>query len=110
MTRRIVESPKDAKGSYLPPEGAPRSETPSDPLPKDINLDDLISKHLLILYRETRSLMVESASGKLSKDSAISMRDNMRLLFELKKKERELLDNLTDEDIVKLLNDQLKKP
>lgn len=68
----------------------------------DISLDDLLEKHLLVLYRETKSLLTESVHGKLSKDSSNCMRDNIKLLMDLKKKEKEILDNLSEEDLARL--------
>jgi|SRR5579859_6734086 len=103
--RKIIQNAlKDENGQYLP---LPISKPPKkhrDPKASDISLDDLMDKHLLLLYRETRMLLEESSGGKLSKDSANSMRENMKLIVELKKKEKELLDNLSNEELEELKN------
>lgn len=79
------------------------SAPPQDPLVKDISLDDLLGKHLLLLYRETRSLLQESARGeKLSRESAQCLRDNLKLLLELKENEKKLLEDLSDEELEKM--------
>jgi len=67
-----------------------------------------MDSHLLLLFRETRALLIESAKGeKLSKDSSQAMRENMKLIMELKKKEKELLETLTDDEIAKMIEAKL---
>lgn len=81
------------------------SSKPTDPPISGISLDDLLGKHLLLLYRETRSLMMESANGeKLSKESAQCLRDNLKLLLELKMREKDILEDLSDEELEKAAN------
>lgn len=70
-----------------------------DPAIADISIDDLLGKSLLILYRETRHLLGSSKEKKLSKDDAACVRDNIKLLQELKKREQEVLDELSDEEL-----------
>lgn len=85
-------------------EATPALKRYKDPKAADISLKDLIDKHLLLMYRETKALLTESSTGaKLSKDSALCVRDNLKLLMELKKKEKDVLDALSDEDLQKLI-------
>lgn len=117
MNKKIVTggqvSVKDSSGAYLPSHSSPppkktRIRRPKEPLPSDINLTDLIDKNLLILFRETQKLMRESGTLELlPKDSAHSVRENLKLLVELRKKEKEILDTMTDEDIEKLIDSKL---
>lgn len=104
---------QDESGAFLPPHMIPKETAkrgPKDPPKADINLDNLLDSYMLILFRETRSLLVAtSKGGKLTKDDAQSMRDNMKLVMELKKKERELLDSLTDTDIQRLIEEKLNE-
>lgn len=79
---------------FLPKQVAVEEETYSG-----VNLGDLLEKHLNVFYRETRSLLERSSHGKLDKDSAHSMRENIKLLLDLKKKEKELLDELTIDEL-----------
>lgn len=88
--------------------GAPPAEPPKKrrirvPKANEISLTDLVNKHLLLLYRETRHLLVESTTGKLSKDSSTAMRENIRLLMEMKKKEKDLLDTLSNDELDALI-------
>jgi len=100
---------KDENGAYVRSQSASSSAPPpppQDPIPSEINLSELLDKHLLVLYRETRSLLQETAHGDpLTKDRAHSMRENIKLLMDLIKKEKELLSSLPKEELDKLLND-----
>lgn len=96
-----------------PPSQTPETAPASPPLLEhkfhDINLDSLLNRHLQLLYLETRQLEAEARAGKLPKDSAYAMRENLKLIMELKKKEKELLDNLTDDDITKMIEEKLSE-
>lgn len=113
MSRKIIDgkiiSQKDDNGAYLPSGLVPptKAKRIREPSPSGINLSSLMDKHLLLLYRETKHLLTESASGgKLSKDSSYAMRENLKLIMDLKKKEKELLDNLSNEDLAKLIKEK----
>ncbi len=100
---------KDENGAFLPSHLIPQPKKRRIRAPKaaDINLSNLMDKHLLLLYRETKALMIESAKGnKLSKDSALAMRENLKLIMDLKKKEKDMLDNLSDEELSKLIEEK----
>lgn len=67
----------------------------------DPDLDNLLSKCLTILDREVRHLMLLSLD-KLSKDNAHSLREHTKLIMDLKKREKELLEDMPDEDLERL--------
>lgn len=108
--RRVPGWLKDEHGAYVkvPAESKPAESvtlpTPyNEPLRHDIDLDDLISRCRLVLWREVHNLQIASAGGaKLTKDQAIELRENMKLLVELKKKEKDYLDSLPDEELAAL--------
>lgn len=104
--RRIpVFGVKNADGSYAK---VPPAETPGAPPtvkeePKaDADLDNLLSKCLIILDREVRHLMMLSME-KLNKDNAHSLREHTKLIMDLKKREKELLDDLPEGELEKLV-------
>lgn len=102
MSKTAGQGVKDDNGCYVRsrPEAPPK-----DPIPSEINLSDLLDKHLLVLYRETRTLLQDTSGGEpLSKDRAHSMRENIKLLMDLIKKEKELLSSIPKEELDKLLN------
>lgn len=76
----------------------------------EISVQRLIDDGLLILYRETRHLLTASARGKLDAPSARDLRDNLKLLFELKDREGESLKGLTDEEMKALAEAAINGP
>lgn len=110
-TRKVVGGTKDAHGIYTPTpkavEAPPTLATshPSDPKVSDISLDDLIGKHLLIIYRDTRQLLIESVTGKLSKESSQCLRDNLKLLLELKDREKDIFEDIPEEELRKIISE-----
>lgn len=101
MTR--IYPPKDASGAYvketIKPDKLDVADIPS-PLRSDLELSSMLDGSLQILFRELYFLRLSSASGKLTKDDAIALRDYIKLLKDLKERERKLLDDLTDEELV----------
>jgi len=73
------------------------------PLISEISIQRLIDDSLSVLYREVKNLLILSAKGKLDAPSARDLRDNLKLLFELKDREGESLKGLTDEQINEML-------
>lgn len=69
-----------------------------DPV-SDISVARLIDDGLLALYREMRNLLILSSHGKLDAASSRDLRDTIKLLFELKERENESLQGLTDEEL-----------
>lgn len=74
---------------------------------QEISIEHLIDNGLAILYREIKNLMVLSASGKLEPEDARDLREHLKVLFELKARENDLLKGLSDEQIKQLV-DQVK--
>lgn len=70
-------------------------------LPSDISIQRLIDDSLLVLSREIKNLKALSINGKLEPNDARDLRDHLKLLFELKDRESESLQGLTDEDLEK---------
>lgn len=65
----------------------------------DISISRLMDDGLLILYREIQNLKIHSENGKLAPEDAKDLRDHLKLLFELKSRESELLKGLSDEEL-----------
>lgn len=74
---------------------------------QDVSIERLIDNGLAILYREIRNLMLLSSNGKLSPEDARDLREHLKVLFELKSRENDLLKGLSD-DQLKQLVDQVK--
>lgn len=85
------------------PKASPSEPTKIDV--SDISIQRLIDDGLLILYREMHNLKLKSVQGKLGASDARDVRDHLKLLFELKNRENDLLRGLTDEELEKKLHD-----
>lgn len=76
-----------------------------NPSPDDISIERLIEDGLLALHREIKYLLKIGESDKLSANNSRDLRDHLKLLFELKERENDLLKGMTDEQ----LRDQAKE-
>lgn len=97
--RYVVKTPppvKDETGAYV--------KVSPEPLPSlvDVSIDDLLGKGLLAVERVMKSILTEASSGNPSREAVMNLKDCMAILWELKKKERDFLDNLTDEELERM--------
>lgn len=119
MVRKIVEGVKDEFGAYLPlpkrssvkldvvSPPSPLEVHPSSPafIPSpDISLDELSKRIIIALDRATKTLLVNISAGDVSRDTLGSLKDTFIMIKDLKKEEKEFLDSLTEEQLIKLSN------
>lgn len=104
--RKIVEGVKDATGSFLP---LPKLSDPAaeikkeEPVPDNISIDALLATGLNAIYRTMRFLMGEIASSAgPTRETIMNLKDVMTMLHDLKKKEQDLLDDISDEELEKM--------
>ena len=71
----------------------------------DFDVNALLSKGGEILKREIRNLLRESANGKLSSGSARDLVNYLRLLSELKIEEEAAANELSEEELKKLVKE-----
>ncbi len=90
--KRIVH-PSTPKGSE------PRLPEVDMPILSEISVSRLIDDALLALYREIKNILALSVHGKLEPNHARDLRDHLKLLFELKDRENELLHGMSDEEL-----------
>lgn len=76
-----------------------RGEAVQDRPLSEISVDSLLGDGLLSLYREMRNLKFLTSKGKLGPAEAKDLRDTVKLLFELKDREKELLESLDDDEL-----------
>ncbi len=91
--RRIISTPTSA----------PVSEMTAPPPISEISIDGLLGDGLVALHREIKNLLIASAKGKLDAADARDLRDHIKLLFEIREREKSLLTNISTEDLEKLL-------
>lgn len=82
----------------------PKLVVDNDTVISDISISRLMDQGLVALNREVKNILILSARGKLEASDARDLRDTIKLLFELKDRERELLNGITDEQLEILNN------
>lgn len=82
------------------------AEATKDPVVSDISIDGLIDSGLLVLFREVKQLLLLSSKGKLSPTDARDLRDHIKLLFEIRDREGDVLHLMSDEDLHKILENR----
>lgn len=95
--KRIVNPPAGPNVSSTAPTKI------ADPLISDISVDSLIADGLLALYREIKNLLILGSRGKLDPNSSRDLRDHLKLLFEIKDREKDFLKSISDEELQILL-------
>lgn len=90
-----------------PPDSQPKAATAppvvDPPKVSDIDISSLIDDGLLALYREIKNILMAGVKGKLDAPTARDLRDHLKLLFELKDREKEWLKSLSPEKLEELL-------
>lgn len=93
--KRIVKPNQNTDLSSLEPPKVP------DVFITDISVDGLLGDGLQALRREVKNLLMLSAKGKLDAASARDLRDTVKLLFELKDREKDILESMSEEALQK---------
>ncbi len=84
-----VPGVKDASGTYVV-QG------------KDLSIDSLMQEGLAALHGVMKACRREAANGNPSRESVQNLKDAMAMLHQLKEKEKEILESMTDEELAKL--------
>lgn len=108
MTKRSIPGLKDENGIYYkdisPLDGhVPPATPPLDPdAPAVLSIDYQLEQGLIVIDRLMRRIKSEIRSGEpIPRETVQNLHDVMRMLHELKKKEAEILDKMSLEDLKK---------
>ena len=104
--RRIIDPAKEKIVDALVE--ACMAETHVKPLPEPGGLDDILKRQLVGLARLTQHIVTEISIGTITKDTPQQLATCIKITMELKSKERELLQDLTDEELEKKLENDNK--
>jgi len=102
MKKLILTSKKDENGMYLKDSVKPNT-LEQDDSKDDISLDDIAKRIVLALDRATKQLLTSITAGDVSREVIGSLKDCETMHRELAKKEKEFLENASDEQLQKLL-------
>ncbi len=98
--------PKDENGMYIKEEPPKTAAPPPALTVQDVLLDDILKRQLTALSRVTRQLVLSATAGYMTKDEIQSLATCIKVTMELKMKENELLEALTDEDLEKIAKNE----
>jgi len=87
-----VPGVKDDNGAYVP---TPKTVKPP------LSLDRILEDQLTVLNEVTLQLLGKSKLSNFNKDDIASLATCIKVTMDLKAKEKELLDTLTDEELEK---------
>jgi hypothetical protein len=90
----IQHSLKDESGSFIKPDVPP--EERDDP---DLSIDTLLTRGLNTIDRVMKLVSREVSTGVASRESVMNLKDCMLMLHDLKEKEQELLESLSDAEL-----------
>jgi len=108
MSRKIVQnnqvSEKDENGIYkIVNAGQTILIDPTNQkIESDISIDNLLARGLDAINRAMKSLSRQITADTFDKDTIDMLKACMQMLHELKKKENEILEEMSDEDLKKL--------
>lgn len=103
MTRKIVNSPsiKDENGHYIKADPSPTSPIDSPDPAADLSIDVLMQRGLGTIERVLQACALSAKTGSPSRESVMNLKDCMAMLENLKKREAEILDKMTPEELEK---------
>lgn len=93
--RKIVDGMKDSSGAYV------KEDTRVLP---NVSIDDLLKESLINLQRIVSKISIETTkTGFPAKEIIQAQKDCVSMLQDLKKTEKELMENMSDEELIKLI-------
>lgn len=95
---------KNSRGEYekVPVEAPAPAPTPSLPNGDDISIDGLLKSGLGAIERLLKILWKDISAGSPDRATVQNLKDCVAMLLELKKKEDDLLDKLSNSELEKL--------
>lgn len=93
------------------------SKAPTPPVPpvslievdeSEVSLDDIARRIVSALNRATKHLLEQITAGDVSREVIGALKDCEAMHRELAKKEKEFLDNASDEQLQKMVSDRAK--
>ncbi len=94
MKKKIPVAYKDANGVYF---------NPKDGVPTGLSIDELMRQGLEAIEQAMIYTKQAIKVGDFDRETIGNLKDLMTMLRDLKKEERDILDNLSTEDLEKLV-------
>lgn len=111
MSRKLITtalpspSLKDENGAYLPlPAVTPlTAREEASGIEQDLSIDSLLHRSLVTVDRMLKAITIQASEGTWDRESVQNLKDLTSMLLEFKKKEAEILEQMSDETIEKLI-------
>lgn len=91
------DGPKDANGAYLKASPPPPSASGA------LSIDDMMQRGLAAIDRLMRVITSDISTGTPSRETVMNLKDAMSMLESLKRREEELMANLSDEALTEVV-------
>ncbi len=95
----MTDAGMQVKSSPSGPDAAPILESA-----RGASIDDLMKKGLYALDLIIKDILTQVSGHTYDRETVQNLKDAMTMLHELKKKEQELIDNLSDEQLEAMVN------
>lgn len=106
MSKTIPGMLKDENGMFVKVEKALEKKPVPEP---DASIDDMLKQGMTLIQRSLKTLGALITAGEVDRETIGCLKDCMTMLHELKKKEQELLNSMSDEELEKEINKVLKE-
>lgn len=112
MTRKIIGGVKDSNGIFMPapPELKAAAKSALEPVKVESpstdpdSIDDLLKRGIRVIYNLMRVIEGEVLGGNPDRETIQNLKDIMTMLKDLKKEEKDLLSELSDEELSKYVH------
>lgn len=100
--KTIVGGTKDENGIFIPKRPVPPTPTSIEPeTPSSLSIDKLLEVGLRNIHRMMQTISKQAVDG-FDRETVQNLKDLMAMLKDLKKEEKDILAELSDEDLKKL--------
>lgn len=100
---KIASKEDEGRAKFI--DSLPKPEEVAPPVAdpeKDLSIDTELAYGLYCIHKIMQSVRSEAVSGLPSREAVQNLKDCMTMLHELKKKEDDVLEDLSDDDLAKI--------
>jgi hypothetical protein len=102
--KRTIPGFKDENGAFVPIAKEPGVPKPPASLPlDDVSLDEIAGRIITSLNRASRHLLENITAGSVDRETIGALKDIAAVLKDLRKEEKDILEQLTDEELDKMI-------
>lgn len=92
LVEKLLSGPKDESGAYI-------KESPPD-----LSIDGLMLQGLEAIHGTMKAILRDTRSGIPSRESVQNLKDCMSMLADLKEREADVMDKMSNEELEKVVD------